>query len=222
LEPAFTATKLLSGSKYPTQGGLCLIIGWLRKHLERQLDPSVNTQWRVADAMKEKLDTYWPILCDTPSVLAALFDPRTKLSSFELDEQETSIATLEECYKLYMPTGETRIEEKPKSTFTLFKSLMRDNTTGQPRVSNEIESYLALNDENEDMDPLAWWQIHEDRYPTLARAARDYLGIQATSVPCEQTFSVAKNTISLVRNRIDGENARASLCLKSWYLDPDL
>ena len=151
-----------------------------------------------------------------------LFDPRTKLSSFELDEQETSIATFEECYKLYMPTGETRIEKKPKSTFTLFKSLMRDNTTGQPRVSNEIESYLALNDENEDMDPLAWWQIHEDRYPTLARAARDYLGIQATSVPCEQTFSVAKNTISLVRNRIDGENARASLCLKSWYLDPDL
>jgi hypothetical protein len=172
--------------------------------------------------MKEKLDAYWPILCDTSSVLGALLDPRTKLSSFELDEQEASITALELCYKQYAPTGETRIEAKPKSAFNLFKSLMRDNTNGQLRVSNEIECYLALADENEDVDPLAWWQIHEERYPTLARAARDYLGVQATSVPCEQTFSVAKNTISLIRNRIDGENARASLCLKSWYADLDL
>ena len=126
------------------------------------------------------------------------------------------------CYKLYTPAGKTEVEEKPKSTFSLFKRLMRNDTEGQPRVSNQIESYLALADENEDVDPLGWWQIHEERYPTLARAACDYLAVQATSVPCEQMFSVAKNTISLARNRIDGENARASLCLKSWYSDMGL
>src|SRR5262245_2308061 len=87
------------------------------------------------------------------------------------------------------------------------------NTTSRP---TEIDQYLGIPDEVGDVDPLAWWQLHKGRFPTLATAARDYLGIQSTSVACEATFSIAKNTISLVRNRLDGESARASLCLKSW------
>ena len=97
--------------------------------------------------------------------------------------------------------------------------MMDRSASERTRVPNEIEAYLALADETADVDPLAWWKIHEGRYPTLARIARDYLGIQATSVACERTFSVAKHTISLVRNWIDGENARASLYLQSWFTD---
>ena len=48
-----------------------------------------------------------------------------------------------------------------------------------------------------------------------ALMAKYYLSIQTTSVPSEQAFSIAKNTISLIRNRLDPEKARASLCLKS-------
>ena len=46
--------------------------------------------------------------------------------------------------------------------------------------------------------------------------AKDYLTIQATSVLCEQTFSVAGNTITRTRNRLNPETACATLCLKSW------
>ncbi|EXX56162.1 hypothetical protein RirG_218730 [Rhizophagus irregularis DAOM 197198w] len=46
--------------------------------------------------------------------------------------------------------------------------------------------------------------------------AKDYLAIQSTSVVCEQTFSVAGNTITKVQNRLCPETARASLCTKSW------
>jgi hypothetical protein len=46
--------------------------------------------------------------------------------------------------------------------------------------------------------------------------ARDHLCIQATSVACEQLFSVAANTITKTRNRLDPETARATLCAKSW------
>ncbi|CAG8643417.1 7359_t:CDS:1, partial [Ambispora leptoticha] len=41
----------------------------------------------------------------------------------------------------------------------------------------------------------------------------DYLVIQATSIPSEQIFSVAK--INPERNRLDSEKARATLCLKT-------
>jgi hypothetical protein len=47
--------------------------------------------------------------------------------------------------------------------------------------------------------------------------ARDYLVVQATSVPSEQMFSRAGNTITSIRNRLSEENIRASLCLKTWY-----
>ena len=46
--------------------------------------------------------------------------------------------------------------------------------------------------------------------------SRDYLSIQATSVACEQAFSVAGNTITKTRNRLDPETARSILCAKSW------
>ena len=101
LQPAYTATEFLSGSKYPTQGGLCLVIGGLQKHLERQSDALTNAQWQVGSAIKDKLDAYWTVLTDAPSILRALLDPRTKLSSFETDSQEPAITTLETYFKLY-------------------------------------------------------------------------------------------------------------------------
>jgi len=42
------------------------------------------------------------------------------------------------------------------------------------------------------------------------------LTIQSTSVPCEQSFSIAGLTISKLRNRLDPETSRGLLCLKSW------
>jgi hypothetical protein len=35
-------------------------------------------------------------------------------------------------------------------------------------------------------------------------------------VTCEQAFSVAGNTITKTRNRLNPETARATLCAKSW------
>ena len=58
----------------------------------------------------------------------------------------------------------------------------------------------------------------DSRFVKLAIMARDYLIAQATSVPSEHIFSVAKHTISPVRNRLDEKKVRASLCLKSWYV----
>ncbi|CAG8793782.1 6628_t:CDS:1, partial [Racocetra persica] len=47
----------------------------------------------------------------------------------------------------------------------------------------------------------------------------DFLAVQSMSVPSEQAFSIARNTISLTQNRINPEVARASLCLKSWFTE---
>ncbi|CAG8706722.1 16236_t:CDS:1, partial [Cetraspora pellucida] len=45
--------------------------------------------------------------------------------------------------------------------------------------------------------------------------AQDYLIAQATSVPSEQAFSLAKHTINALRNQLENEKVHASLCLKT-------
>ncbi|CAG8852674.1 14891_t:CDS:1, partial [Gigaspora margarita] len=67
-----------------------------------------------------------------------------------------------------------------------------------------------------EVDPLLWWQEKQREYPRLSLIAKDYLCIQATSVASEQAFSIAGQTITASRNRLDGEVARVVLCLKSW------
>ncbi|CAG8724358.1 36311_t:CDS:1, partial [Racocetra persica] len=79
----------------------------------------------------------------------------------------------------------------------------------------EIDKYLTEIETEAEL--LHWWKASAAQFPTLSRLAMDFLAMQATSVPSEQAFSVAKHTISLTRNRINPEVARTSLCLKSWY-----
>ena len=69
---------------------------------------------------------------------------------------------------------------------------------------------------NDDIIPLVWWQARSIEFPLLSQIARDYLSIQSTSVASEQSFSVASNTLTNIRNRLHSTTARASLCLKSW------
>ncbi len=80
---------------------------------------------------------------------------------------------------------------------------------------DELNSYLnTLNDIN--IDPVLWWKEHQNEYPILSLIAKDYLIIQSTSVAAEQAFSVAGNTITQTRNKLEPETAKAILCLKSW------
>jgi hypothetical protein len=69
---------------------------------------------------------------------------------------------------------------------------------------------------------LLWWQAHQQEFPKLSLMARDYLCIQATSVAYEQLFSVAANTITKTRNRLDPQTVWAILCTKSWLEKVDI
>jgi hypothetical protein len=47
----------------------------------------------------------------------------------------------------------------------------------------ELEHYLVAPKAAMSSDILKWWDIHELKYPHLAKVARDYAGIPGSSVP---------------------------------------
>lgn len=81
---------------------------------------------------------------------------------------------------------------------------------------SEIWRYLAALAADTDVDILEWWKYHAGEYPTLARIARDYLAIPATSVPCERVFSGGADLITKKRGSLNEITIRAFICLKSW------
>lgn len=73
------------------------------------------------------------------------------------------------------------------------------------RVRDEVDSYMELDEVNSDDDPLLWWRNHKELFPVLARLARKYLAIPATSAPVERVWSTAGNVLTKKRARLSDE-----------------
>jgi len=81
-----------------------------------------------------------------------------------------------------------------------------------------VINFKIGNIDSNSFDILNWWNLHSFDFPILAKIARDYLSIQASSSPSERLFSQAGDIITDDRNRLCPETARALICLKSWNL----
>ncbi|XP_069461228.1 E3 SUMO-protein ligase ZBED1-like isoform X1 [Ambystoma mexicanum] len=57
------------------------------------------------------------------------------------------------------------------------------------QAEQEISSFQTSEASSLCQDPLQWWKMHHTQYPLLARAARKFLAIPATSVPTSWLFT---------------------------------
>lgn len=80
----------------------------------------------------------------------------------------------------------------------------------------ELNAYIMSPRAQKEVNVLQWWKFNAHLYPTLAKMARDYLCIPATSVPCERVFSEAGNVISHKRCSLSKEKAVAQICANMW------
>ena len=81
-------------------------------------------------------------------------------------------------------------------------------------ICDEVINYLSLPLALETEDPLDWWRMRSQNFPKLAKFARKYLAIPATSVSSERLFSDADNLISAKRTNLDTKLAGQMLFLK--------
>ncbi len=228
LELIERATRLLSASNYVTHGDVRSVFLGLQEHLIQYVNNQDFSQHAMAQLIYQKLTDYWPIL-DKSSQISSLLDLRVKLSAFKNDSEIEEVKDLILGLNGYSSTSASTLASTTISTNDIisarnyFRQLRggvnNNNNTSTSltiNIQGELTRYLAMPLEDQ-IDPLIWWQAQQQGFPILSQIVRNYLCIQATNVASEQAFSIAGQTISPLRNRLEAETARATLCLKSWF-----
>ncbi|KDR74580.1 hypothetical protein GALMADRAFT_71005, partial [Galerina marginata CBS 339.88] len=89
--------------------------------------------------------------------------------------------------------------------------------TPQEKLADEIQRYLRFEGGvGEVANPLGWWKVHAAAFPTIARMARDYLCIPATSVLVERTFSKSRHICQDLRMSLKAQTVTEALLSKVW------
>ena len=101
LEPIYYATEMLSSFSSPTQVNLHIIFCRLIQHLNKYTN-SDYSQSTVANAIKIKLESYWPNF-NYLSIVLGLFDSCNKLVTYNFNEHVQAINMLRHIYRKYKP-----------------------------------------------------------------------------------------------------------------------
>lgn len=115
-------------------------------------------------------------------------------------------------------TAATQADQTSIAVCSKFESRHTAQIMKRRRVQKEGElaRYLSAPLADGDEDILVWWKQHTREYPCLARIARDYLAIPATSDPAERAFSAGANLVSDKRGSLNEETIRFCMCLSNW------
>ncbi|XP_066598831.1 uncharacterized protein [Prorops nasuta] len=223
-------TTKLGGENYATLPLVIVSFNLLLDKLEnmiKQLDVNLNRNkideklilaYQAArdKMLKHYKKTNW-IYC---AIL--ILDPIHKLKTFELTNwgrelKRKSFEKFKTFYAEYFSQKSVPIavkeiyQEKMSSDEDIidFNKLYSgpSTSTASQKFIDELEEYLSQPRVGCNEDILQWWKRHEIQFPVLAKMARDYLAIPATSVPAERLFSKASLIIRKHRNRLNNESA---------------
>lgn len=81
-------------------------------------------------------------------------------------------------------------------------------------IEQEYNKYVTSGLSYSRTDPLAFWEMERNHYPTIFRMAMDYLPVQPSAVPCKRAFSSSSLTDTKQRNRLSPTLMEALQILK--------
>ncbi|CAI6377428.1 unnamed protein product [Macrosiphum euphorbiae] len=242
LEPFKTATEILGGDKYVTLS----IVGRLFKNLISSLECIQTDSVTIKDIkllissdLKKRQDKMGDIIHK-----AAALDPRYRSLKYLSEEDSQNTWASLETELLENTVNYNENEKQPCTSQCSVEE--REDTVDQPRNKKMKKSHSLLadsddedsHDEDEDMadeglqqlkryrqyaeivpkniDPLVWWKANSYKFPVIAKLARKYLCIVATSVPSERLFSQAGQVVSQKRARLMPSRVNDLLFLNSF------
>jgi len=243
LQPIVQITETLGGEKLVTISAVRpLLYKLLSIHLvEKSSDSSLAKTMKniLLGDLKNRYDDVMSLINK-----ACFLDPRFKGLAFMTDSDKSfTIASVEEeAQELSslesLDTSASTIsltdDDAPPPSKKAKKGLMsllddvvnsksQDEAatlSGSERIKAEVEremnNYNAIDiDPSKVGNPLVWWRDNQKHYPRLARLARKFLCIPATSVPSERAFSVAGHVVNEKRACLLPENVNMLVFLSA-------
>ncbi|CAG8695432.1 1162_t:CDS:2, partial [Rhizophagus irregularis] len=228
----------MCASTYPTISAVYLMYNLLMGHAEKKMNKNKtsNNIALAANAAWNKLYEYYNKASEETHYIATILDPRWKIKYFKdwedgengddnlyyKNAKEMFTRKFDEYHSIYYPVSGTlnnnldEDEDSEDSLFPVPKQFRNNNG------HDELNSYFNSTPEPGTINVLEWWKGHKSNYPTLAKMARNYLSIPATSAPVERLFSESGNLITPERNRLRSDIIHAIMCLKSWLTIPNI
>ena len=113
-----------------------------------------------------------------------------------------------------------RLSKKPKVELNFSESESEDDDDGDQMsdvVKKEIKDYRDEPLLARDEEVLPYWAKNKEKFPHLARIAKKYLCVMATSTEAERTFSALGLLLTKKRLCMTGENVNKQLFLRDKY-----
>ncbi|XP_074551363.1 E3 SUMO-protein ligase ZBED1-like [Halichoeres trimaculatus] len=222
------ATTVMSGEDVSISNTYPITFGLINNHLmSREGDGPRVTEFKskVRSSLSKRMNIQSDDFLSSAPMIASMLDPRHKHLGFLTSTQRVTangtLASLGEA----VDAGEVDVLEArgagetspdthaisgaaaaaPASAMALLLG-EQYSTTGNTRIDSEVQSFLRETPPPLDCNPTDWWKVNGGRFPRLAKLARQYLCIPATSVPSERVFSAAGLTVTRLSSRLTPEH----------------
>jgi hypothetical protein len=233
-----------SGSTYPTSNIFYPHIVNVKIALREACESTKPELKAMGEAMMDKFNKYWEEP-NNVMVIATILDPRYKLkyikwgfykiygrdkAAAEYDLIEIELAKLYETYDMHHrhekadsyragASSATTMDTSASlpSSASEFTSYLSE--TSLETTKNELDKYLGEANEsllNKNFDVLMWWRLNAHRYPVVAKMAKNFLTIPATSVSAESTFSTGGRVLDDYRSSLKPSMVKALVCASCW------
>ena len=166
------------------------------------------------------------------AMLASVLDPRYKTLTFLTRERRAQPRAVirdlvDEMASAAVPEKRRKIsEEKTSAMDFLLGGISVDEEEEQEKGSeggasqslsghgaSEFDEYSCTAGKNINGNPSDWWRDNAGRFPSIARLAKKFLCVPATSVPAERVFSTAGNIVNAKRSCLTAEHSKCSCFL---------
>ncbi|CAG8738582.1 29448_t:CDS:2, partial [Racocetra persica] len=228
LQPFYEITNILSGSTYVILGLSALLIDDIIDVILSYIQDLSSPQFlkTAATQMMEKLNQYINHIYDKAAIMASILDFQIKLElmlvNMNTPENQDYFSQI---FQKYLesglnnsPTNTTSNSEKVLNSMTYVKKVAQKryqlNVLNSPM--DELTKYLNEATLPININPLEWWKLNSFHFLVMSRMAKDFLAIQVISVPSEQIFSKAGDTIQAKRACLSEKSIQSLMCTGSW------
>ena len=205
--------------------------GRQRAAIVDQCNPAAKHALMAAmEAARAKLVKYYSKTWAGMYAVALILDPSSKMEYYEDNGwcrgavAHAKNALLEVIDKYGKTPGAAAVSQPSQASGVVdFRKADLDELRAEKKKrrrvekESELERYLKADTVDTSTDILQWWKQNAEAYPCLARIARDYLAIPATSAPAERAFSGGVDLVTKKRGSLNEDTIRACLCMNSWY-----